>query len=347
MGVRLMDIAKEVGVSEATVSLALNNKTVIKEETRRKIWETAERMGYRPNVIAKTLVKQKSNVIGLVITDFANVYFGQFVKSCVAKIVENGYQPLIASSQDKFSEEERVIDQFISQRVAGIIIIPPTSSNLHEVTYLKSLETYGIRYLYATAHYTNVDAPYVMVNLKHGSYLAVKYLLDMGHRRIYFLGAHPQQIPTKMRFEGYKEAFAERGLEADESMMIRCENADFESSYVETLRLVKSGVRIDAITTINDIMALGSLRALRENGLRVPEDLSLIGYDDIVFSDVAAIPLTTVHQDIDAISRRSVNLLINMIQNDIQRNDKILIEPHLVVRNSTGVCSAVRDIQAR
>lgn len=342
MGVRLSDIAREVGVSEATVSLALNNKDVVRAETKLKILDAAQRMGYSPNAMAKTLAQQRSNIIGLVITDIANAYFGQFSKSCVARILENGYQPFIASSQDKYALEERVIDQFIAQRVAGVIIVPPSRDG-QDVRYLKKLENYGIRYIYATAHYSACDAPYIMVDLKKGSYQAVKYLLDMGHRHIYFLGSDPRIVPTLMRLEGYRMAYAERGLATDDRLIVCCEGTDFESGYSETIRLLHSGTEVDAIVTINDVMALGCLRALIENGLRVPEDISLIGYDDIIYAGLATIPLTTVHQDVDSIAKRSVNMLLQMIRDNVQSHEKVLIEPHLIVRNSSGVCKRLRQ----
>lgn len=342
MGVKISDIAKEVGVSEATVSLALNNKSVVKAETKQKIIEAARRMGYMPNVMAKMLVQQKSNIIGVVVTDPANVYFGEFAKSCTKWILENNYRPLLASSQDEYSVEEQVIDQFIAHRVAGVIIIPATKDN-PSVRYLERLESYGIRYLYATAYHQNAAGPCVMVDLKRGAYQSVKYLLDMGHRDIVFMGTDPELPTTKLRTEGYVDAFAERGLEVKRELMIRCEDANFESGYTETLRLLDMESRVDAIVTINDIMALGCLRALTERGKRVPEDISVVGYDDIIFSEVASIPLTTVHQDIDALAKRSVNMVLGMIQNNVQKKDVVQLEPHLVVRNSTGICGRLSE----
>ena len=337
MGIRQVDIARAAGVSEATVSLVLNNKGSINIETQRRIFDVARRLGYEPGAASRDRAFPAGKTIGIVVTDISNVYFGRFVKSCIKHIMEYGYQPVIASTQDEYSIEEQVIDHFISHRVSGVIIVPSTKDS-SAARYIGSLESSGIKYIYATSHHQTDASPFVMVDLRKGTYLAVKYLLDMGHRKIYFLGTNPQLIPTKMRLEGYQQAYLERGLTFDRRFIVRCEDADFESSYLETLRLLQSSHDVDAIVTINDIMALGCLRALREQGVRIPEDISLIGYDDIMFSEVATIPLTTVHQDIGGLARRTVNSLMKMIQDDRQGMEKVLLEPYLVVRQSTGLC---------
>lgn len=339
MGVTLLDIANRVGVSVATVSLAINNKGAVRAETKEKILQTAREMGYTPNAMAQMLANERRKIIGIVVTDLSNVYFGQLINDCVSWIQEHGYQPLIASSQDKYAIEEKVIDHFIALRVAGVIIIPPTRG-YSKVRYLKKLESYGIKYIFLSSYYEDSDAPYVMVDLKKGSYQAVKYLLDLGHRDIYFFGTDPSLIPTSNRMEGYYDAYRERSLQSSEDQIVFCEGADFASAYSKMTSLLEENVRIDAVVTINDIMALGCLRALNEGGIRVPEDISLIGYDDIIYSEVASISLTTVHQDIGELARRTVNMLCNMIRADTQSTDKLLLEPYLIVRGSTGLCPA-------
>lgn len=339
MGVRQIDIAKEAGVSEATVSLALNNKGVVNSETQRRVLEVARKLGYVPTGASRA---SNSNVVGIVVTELSNVYFGQFVTNCINRLLESGYKPLIAATQDNYAVEEQVIDLFCSQQVGGLIIVPSAKGNARE-RYTEKLENSGIKYIFATAHYQNSNAPYVMMDLKKGAYLAVSYLLDMGHNKIFFLGTNPLQVPTKTRLDGYRTAYLERGMTVDDSLIIQCEDADFESSYLKTIHLLQEHRQMDAIVTINDVMALGCLRALREYDIRIPEDLSLIGYDDIVYSGVATIPLTTVHQDIEGLARRSVNLLLNMIQTNQQSREKILLEPHLVVRQSTGICRTKPD----
>lgn len=339
MAVKLTDIALQVGMSEATVSLALNNRRGIKPETRKLVQDTANRLGYTPNIIAKTLARQKSNNIGIIVTDIGNAYFGEFAMQCEKHIRKRGYSSLFAFSVDQRNWEEVLIEQFIAQRVAGVIIVPPAINDNARISYLNRLENYGIKYIFATSHYSMVDAPFVMTDLEKGTYQSVKYLLDLGHKNILFLGADPQMIPTLKRLDGYRRAFLENGMEFNEHLLIRCENADFECGKNAVIQALVSGIKFDAIVTINDMLALGSLRALQTQKIDVPGDISLIGFDDIIYSEVATIPLSTVHQDVKAIAYKAVDILFHMIDNNIQTNEKILIEPQLIIRESTSVYS--------
>ncbi|NBI91382.1 LacI family transcriptional regulator [Lachnospiraceae bacterium] len=177
--------------------------------------------------------------------------------------------------------------------------------------------------------------PYAMVNLESGSYQLIRYLLDMGHRDIYFLSSNREMIPTATRINGYKRAFEEYGLQVDDGKFVDCNAVAFEQAFQMTEELVQSGKNIDAIVAMNDMMALGALRVLMNKGVRIPEEISLAGYDDVIFSNVAAIPLTTVRQDIFRLSRAAVDMLVRMIGGG-QGNEHFMIEPDLVVRKSTG-----------
>lgn len=334
MAVRISDIAEALGISEATVSLALNNKRVVSEKTRQKVHQTAEKMGYFPNAYAQGLAKKTSGTIGLVVPDITNPYYGELVKYCGERIREKKYNPLFAFSNDSRTIEEQVIDQFISERVEGVLIAP-TNKDCLNGDYTRKLERYGIRYMFVTSYYHNIEAPYVMVNLESGSYQLISYLLDMGHRDIFFLSSNPEMIPTLTRIQGYRRAFEEYGLEVDEGKFIDCNAVTFDQAFRMTENLLRSGRNIDAIVAMNDMMALGSLRSLMNHGIRIPDEISLAGYDDVIFSNVSAIPLTTVKQDISLLGREAVDILVRMLEGK-QGTETLMIEPELVVRKSTG-----------
>lgn len=334
MAVRISDIARALGISEATVSLALNNKEVVSEKTRRRVHQAAEKMGYYPNAFAQGLAKKSSGMIGIVVPDITNPYYGALVKYCGERIREKKYNPIFAYSNDSRTLEEQVIEQFISERVEGVLIAPTNKERLRE-DYTKKLERYGIRYMFVTSYYHNVEAPYAMVNLESGSYQLIRYLLDMGHRDIYFLTSNPEMVPTATRISGYRRAFEEYGIPVSDEKFVECNAVTFDQALWMTEELVESGKNIDAIVALNDMMALGALRALLNRGIRIPEEISLAGYDDVIFSNVSAIPLTTVKQDIFRLGREAVDILIKMIEGK-QGNDRFMIEPELVVRRSTG-----------
>jgi LacI family transcriptional regulator len=335
MTVKIKDIAKMAGVSEATVSLSLNDSPLVKEETKIKIKEIAIELGYVPNAVARNLAKSRSKTIGLIVPDIENIYYGKLVKHIDENIREAGYDTILAISNDKSSIERQFINKFISQKVEGVIIAPINQLN-SDIKYLNILERHGIALVCATAYYPGINTPFIMVDLEEGTYRLVRYLLDIGHRNIVFLCGSRSVITTSMRIEGYIKAFTERALAYDDSNFIECSRIDYDEACDIAEKLMMSGKDIDAIITINDIMALGVLNVLKANKIKVPGDISLAGYDNVIFSSIASVAITTVNQDIKSISRNAVNMLFNKIKGMDNFNEKMFLKPEIIIRESTG-----------
>ena len=230
MAIKIGDIAKELNVSKATVSLALNDKETVNASTKRLIKETAKKMGYMPNAMAKNLARKKNKNIGLIVPDIANPYYGNLVKY-ISQYIDSyyNYNTIFANSNDSDYSEKKLIENFISERVGGVIIAP-THRNTADHSYIKRLEQYNIRYTFLSAYYTDLKSPCVMVDLEEGSYQLVSYLLDLGHRNIFFLASDPNVVPTFTRVRGYKKAFEERSIPVDPAMFIDCKMATFEQA---------------------------------------------------------------------------------------------------------------------
>jgi LacI family transcriptional regulator len=335
MTVKIKDIAKKAGVSEATVSLSINNSPLVKEETKIKIKDIAIELGYVPNAVARNLAKSQSKTIGLIVPDIENIYYGKLVKHIDENIREAGYDTILAISNDKSSIERQSINKFISQKVEGVIIAPINQVN-NDVKYLDLLEQHGIPLVCATSYYPGVSLPFVMVDLEEGTYRLVRYLLDIGLRNIAFLCGSKAVITTSMRIEGYIKAFTERGLIYDDNNFIECSKIDYDEACEVAEKLLRSGRDIDAIISINDIMALGVLNVLKANKIKVPGDISLAGYDNVIFSSIASVAITTVNQDIKSISKNAVNMLFNKIKGIDNVNEKMFLKPELMIRESTG-----------
>ena len=335
MVVRLKDIAKLAGVSESTVSLALNDKSIVKEKTSKHIKEIATQLGYSPNAIAKSLARQRSDTIGLVVPDIENPYFGKLIRCVDEYLTKLHYNLIVATSNDRLSNEQRIIENFISKRVEGVIIAP-VSKPVKELDYIPKLHMNEIRYIFITAYHPNLPASYVMADLEKGTYDLVDYLISKGHRKIYFLVGDQKTIPTMTRTQGYIKAFEKHGLPLDKNQFISCSLPNFDQAYEVTKSLLKSKKQIDAIITINDIMALGTFRALSENKIRIPEQMSLAGYDNVIFSSIATIPITTVQQDIKAMAIAAVDMLLKMTAEDQNQNKSLLLKTQLIIRDSTG-----------
>lgn len=338
MIVKLKDVANLAGVSESTASLVLNNKPGIKTSTRQKVMDAVNTLGYTPNGIAQGLATSKSKTIGLVVTDIENPFFGSLTKFIDQSIRSYNYGLILSVSNDQVDTENQILEDFVRKRVEGIIIVPSFSQR-HDFKAYENLEKRHIPYIFTTTYYPGYENRCVMTDLSKGSYILVKYLLDMGHRKIvFFLSSDPTVALSSLRLQGYRKAFAEKNLTVNEDLIIPCVRPDYHSAY-QSANILLQNHKVDAIVTINDYMALGAKRAAEELGYKIPDDLSIAGYDDVVFASLSEIPLTTVRQPISSIGRITVDNLFSMIEKKQKSPEQILIEPELIVRQSTAPVS--------
>ena len=337
MKVKLIDVAHDAGVSEATASLVMNGRPGVNKNTRKRVFESAERLGYKPHPIARNLATRKSNTVGLVVTDISNPFFGALTSFVNRFVKENAYSLILSVSDDDILKEDEILEDFIGKMVEGIIIIPALHSPRTDFSTYKRLDKLSIPYVFATSHYTGMDADFVMADLAQGAYLLTRHILQSGVREIRVLGVQRREaVPVSDRLSGIRKAMEEKGLPFRESILLPVEDATYEMGYWAVRDLLDREAP-EAILAINDIMALGAYRAIREKGYRIPEDILVAGYDDLVFSQVAGVPLSTVRQDIEDISHLAVNRLFSRINrdagNDILRQ---YVKTTLIIRDSTS-----------
>lgn len=333
----LKDIAKIAHVSEAAVSMALRGKKGVSEETARKIQEIARNLNYRPNVLAQGLAAGTTKSIGLVVPDIENPYYSSLVQRMMKELLQLGYHVVLGVSNETPIIERQVIDNFIANKVAGIIVAPVNVVNTH-TDYLEKYYQSGIPMVYVTAYYPGSAIPHVMVDLEDGAYQLVSYLLRSGYRRIIYLTGNHQLLSYSKRIEGYKRAFSDLSIPYSSGSFVECNYVTFEGAYNAVSSLLAYAQDIDAIITSNDIMALGVLRALQEHHISVPEDIAVAGFDNTLFSTIGSLPLTTVSQDISRMCQATINLLLmqlNGARNEIKTVP--LIAPELIVRKTTGI----------
>jgi LacI family transcriptional regulator len=334
---KLSDVAEKAGVSIATASLVFNNRPGVNEKTRKKVLSAAADLGYVPNNIARSLAMNRSQTIGLIVTDIENPFFGsltRYIDECTRK---NKFSLILAMSCDDPGLENQIVENFISECVDGIIVVPAQLARTEFAIY-ETLRKRGIPVVFSTTYYPGFEGDYVMTDLAHGSYRLTKYLLDLGHRDIAFLaGADPEVPASRLRLSGYNRAHEEAMIPRDPARVIRCALPNFQSGYLESARLLEGGPPPDAVIAINDILALGAQKAFKERGYSIPRDISLAGYDDIIFSSISDVPFTTVRQNIPEIARLTVELMIGRILGLPQQQNHLLIAPELMVRETTGV----------
>jgi LacI family transcriptional regulator len=335
--IKLVDVARKARVSEATASLALNRKPGVKPQTRERVLKAAQALGYSPNTLARGLATRRTHSLGLVLTDIENPFFGSLTRHIDESTLQAGCNLILSVSNDELEMESRIVQDFVGKRVDGVILVP-TLRPRRDLSYFETLKKHRIPCVFSTSYYAGVAADCVMTDLEEGSRALTRYLLELGHRDILMLvSSNREVVPSKLRIQGCRRAFEEHGLALGREQIVACERPDFECGYATTLRVLRRG-KPDAVMAINDIMALGAKRAIKERGYAIPEEISVAGYDDVIFSSIPEIPLTTVRQDTRQIGRLTVELLFRQIRGKAAAARVHWVQPELVIRESTGKC---------
>lgn len=329
--VYLKDVAKKAGVSEGTVSMVLNGKPGPKEETRSLVLKTVQELNYLPNSNARNLARKESTTVGLVVTDIENPFFGSITRYVNQYLEEHHFSMVLSLSNDETATEDNVIRNFIQQGVRAIILAP-TQIARKQLQVLRDLQARKIPFVFISSYYENIDAPRVLTDYRQGSYDLVRYLLDTGHKDIRYLVSSDIEAPiAQERIRGFMDAYDSFALSPHADSIYQCPRPDYESGYREAGHIMRSA-RPDAIIAINDFMALGAKHAVLNLGFSVPRDLSIAGYDDVVYASMAEIPLTTVRQNIPEIARSTVDLLL---RESFRTSIDIRVAPELMIRRST------------
>jgi len=332
MNVKLSDVARSAGVSKATVSLALNGSKKINNLTRERIVQLARKMGYSPNPYARRLVTRKSDMIGLIIPDIENVFYASLVHQMATLLKSNVYSLFISISHNSRLAERRIVREMIENRMDALFLVPVNKPN-DDLSYLKMLDDAGMPTLFLTASYKNVDQPGVMCDLYGGMKLMIGELYAKGYRKIAMISGPANVFCLDLRIDGYMDAARELGLQY--VRIDRVEQVTYQHAYefVKNMEAFDS----DAIVCVNDMMALGVINALGEKGLRVPLDIAVAGYDDVIFSQISPVPITTIRQDLTRLSAEAVEMMLRLIKGEnipLPDRQKIL-SCELIVRQST------------
>ena len=329
MDIKLEDVAKRVGMSKSTVSLALNGSDKVNLETRKRILQTAREMGYSPNPHARKLVMRKSNMIGLIVPDIQNVYYASLVDYISRGLRNSGYGLFISISENSRKREKQIVQEMIQNRMDGVLLVPLNKPNA-DTGYLLSLEAAGIPMIYVTSIYPTVQRPYVMCDLYSGMRMMVRLLYGQGCRKIVMMTGPSDVYCMDQRETGYRDEL--RALRLADETVIRLEEVTYASALSHIQKL--QSPEMDAIVCVNDMMALGVINALNANGIKVPGDIAVAGYDDLIFSRISSIPITTVRQDLAAVAEMSTRMILGMIET-YETEKEVVIDCNLIIRGST------------
>jgi LacI family transcriptional regulator len=324
MATTIKDIAEETGVSYATVSRALNNKYGVKPGTREKILAVALARGYTPNGIARGLVRKQTHSIGLIIPDISNPFFPQVASGVEDGAKEKGYSIFLCNTNYESDQEARYLQLLIEKRVDGIIL----SSGFQASGTINPLLMGSIPIVSLCTRVENIKNSFVVIDNERGGFIATKHLIEQGYPTVGYIGTQGQ------RFKGYLQALEKFNIPFD-NRFVFSGDLKRETGYKITKRLIADQHFPRALFVENDLMALGTIQGIKESGLRVPDDIAVVGFDDISFASFPEIGLTTVRQPKYEMGKLAANILLDSIIKSTKEPKKHILEPKLIVRTSS------------
>lgn len=335
------DVARAAGVSRATVSFVLNDVTngnvMISEETRKRVWEAIEELGYVPDARARALRSGNTKTLGLIIPDIRNPHFWETAEGVEQEARDAGYHLLLSNIALEYEYAKEIFTDLMHRRIDGLIV--PGALRFASEEASASMSQYFKRHLPIVEicdHYsTHYEVDRVSSDYFTATKEAMSYLLGMNHRRIGMLYGVAMLVLAEDRLQPYEECLQSAGLPVSEELIVQC-GPTIEDGYQAAQRLLTLSPRPTAMIAINDLLAIGALRAIADFGLNVPADISLLGYDDIAMAKYLVPRLTTVSKDISSLGRTAVKLLLARIQEPDRAYQTEKRPAGLIIRESTG-----------
>ncbi len=329
--VTLQDVAKHAGVSRATASLIVRGSPKIAEKTRKKVLESMRELGYVYDRIAANMRSQNSSTVGVIITDIANPFYTELLRGVHHILEDAGYIVFLGTTFDSDEKQKQLISRMLEHRVGGIILCPVSDSSEESIEQIKQLD---IPIVMAVRELENIQGDYVGIDYVAGAQMAVNHLIQKGHRRIAFLGGSSESSAWKERGKGYSLALNRAGIDIDDSLIIQSSvSRDGGEEAVE--KLLKNKKLPTAIFCFNDFVAHGVMQGLKMNGFEPGVDIAVVGFDNNNEAALYNPPLTTVSSFARLIGSQAANLLHQRILDETRRNQRIILQPELIIRNSS------------
>ena len=328
--VTIKDVARAAGVSVATVSRVWNDAAFVSPETRQRVAEIAARLGYSPHGAARSLITRTTFALGVLLPDLYGEFFSEIIRGIDHRAQAAGYHLLVSSSHESKDEIDAAL-RSMRGRVDGMIIM---SSDLEARRTLHALQgSFPVVLLNGGAESDAFDT--ITIENHEGAREMTRHLLARGHRRIAMIGGPRRNFDAAERLRGYESALAEKGIALDESLLVQGDFSEL-SGHRAVKQLLALEPRPTAIFAANDSMAIGALSALRENDLRVPDDMAVAGFDDIPLARYMHPPLSTVHVDISQLGERAAALLLSTLEQGTRPHEHLQLSTTLVIRASCG-----------
>lgn len=328
----IKDVAALAGVSVGTVSMVLNNSLKVSEVKKALVLNAIKKLSYRRNPFARSLSMKQSKTIGFLVPDLVNPFFGELTENLQSEVEKHGYSLMIGFTNESYKREAELIEKFLDYGVDGIFYVPVSDAENDKKHFMKLVEK-SFPLVSLVSYYPEIKTNCIMVDLKKGSYDITKYLLDKGHKKIFLVSGNPDIVAFSTRIEGFKEAHNDMGIKLESNQIIRSYGQSLESGYKAITDLVIKE-KPDAIIAINDVMAMGILGRLKSKGMRVPDDISVAGYDDLSIDKLLETPLSSVRQPLDLVCNKGVELMLKAIESNYVLVTPEFINPSICIRSS-------------
>jgi LacI family transcriptional regulator len=323
------DVAARAGVSKTTVSHVINDTRHVEEDTKQRVLQAVDDLGYRPSAAARSLTTNRTEVIGVIVSDSSNYFFAEVLRGIEDVLRLKNYALLVCNTAEILEREEHYLDILIRQRVDGII----AAATSRKWETLNELEALHIPIVFVDRLFEGLNAPYVGVANKKGASLGASYLIECGHSGIGILAGFGRLSTMRERLEGFKEALQKHDIPLPEEWVVPSP-LTIQGGRDAMKQLFNLPHRPTAVFINNNLLALGALLALKDLGLRCPQDVALVGFDDHPWAAVSDPPLTVVRQPAEQIGRTAAEILLTLLKGEQADETNVWLECELVERQS-------------
>ncbi len=332
MRTTIRDIAEKTNLSITTVSLVLNNKpNKIAEKTKEKIFKVAEELNYIPNQVARAMVRNEINIIGLILPDIRNTFFADMAKGVENEARKYNYRTMLCDTDNDNEKIYQYLEMLYQNGVKDVIVGASDEGTVNQKLF-QMIDNFNMNAVFIDQFFEERGVSCISVDNKNGGYLAAEHLAKLGHKKIGCIAGDKCAKDSSERLEGFKSGLQDYGIMLDEDMILHG-NYTLESGVECAEKLAKKD--ISAIFAFNDMMALGTMEVAKKYGISIPDDISLMGFDDILFSRFFPVPLTTISQPILEMSKEAVKVLIDGAGDTKYQAKHVLFQPEIVIREST------------
>lgn len=330
--VTIKEVALRAGVSPATASRVAGNYGYVSKNSRKRVQAAIQELGYQPNSVARSMVTKSTHTLGLVVTDITNPFFAHLMRSVEDVAWEAGYTLFLANTDENPQREEAVIRTALERQVDGLILVPSSSRS---TPYLENIIQRGTPLVLLDRSVEGLAADAVMVDNAFGAYQAVMHLIQLGHRRIGMIIDNLDISTNAERLAGYRRALQEANIPIDEQLIQSCQFTE-QSAFNLTLDMFNRSQRPTALFAANNFMTLGVLHAAQQAQLSIPEDIALVGFDDIEWTAYSPLQITAVAQPVHEMGSVAAKRLILHLQGDETPPMEIRLKTRFIIRKSCG-----------